>query len=61
MKRLIQKESNVPLREFVIPTTPIYNPLGKGEDTSEFKETDNKSYQKMLNLKHKEKYWKNEK
>lgn len=48
MKRLIKKE-NMETREYLIPITPIYNPMGKGENESEFSKTDNKSYQKMLN------------
>lgn len=58
MKRL--KKNSIEIQDHVIPTTPIYNPLGKGEDNSEFKETDDKSYEKMMNEQHKEKYWKNE-
>ena len=58
MKRLINNSMNV--RDHIIPTTPIYNPLGSGNrDVDEFTETDNKSYTKMINEKHKEKYWEN--
>ena len=47
------------VRQHVIPTTPIYNPLGNGDKNSEFNETDNKSYEKMMNEKHKKNFWKN--
>lgn len=36
-------------REYIIPTAPLYNPLGTGEDDSEFKNTDSKSYQQWFN------------
>ncbi|MFW6007691.1 MAG: hypothetical protein ACOCP8_00385 [archaeon] len=48
MKRLIRK-NNAEVREFIIPTTPTYNPMGEGDPNSEFKKTDDKSYQKMFN------------
>lgn len=62
LKRLIKK-SIVEIREYVIPTTPVYNPLGEGNTNPDpndpFLETDKKSYQNMINKKHKEQYWEN--
>ena len=58
MKRLIKKNT-IQTREFIIPTTPIYNPLGKGDPNGEFKNIDDKSYQKIMNEEHEKKYWKN--
>jgi hypothetical protein len=48
MKRLIRK-SNIETREYVFLTSPLYNPLGKGEDDSEFKDSDSKSYEQWFN------------
>lgn len=55
MKRLIRK-NNVKMRKFVIPTTPLYNPMGKGDYNSEFKEIDKKSYQQWFNQNTEEQY-----
>lgn len=61
MKRLINKNNSIETREYIIPTTPIYNPLGEGNlNEDEFLATDNKSYTKMINKEHKEHYWRNE-
>lgn len=52
MKRLIKKnysDQDLDGRSHILPTSPLYNPLGKGEENSEFAETDNKSYTKMFN------------
>lgn len=61
MKRLIK--NNLYTQEFIIPTTPIYNPLGNGNlnETSDdpFINSDKKSYQNMINKKHEDKHWKN--
>lgn len=55
MKSRLRKniKSAIEMREYVIPTTPLYNPLGTGESDSEFKDTDSKSYQQMFNFKRK--------
>ena len=45
MKRLIKKNS-IDVREPLINISPLYNPLGVGEET-EF--SDEKSYQKIFN------------
>jgi len=47
--RLKKNVAAAEMREHVIPTTPLYNPLGTGEDDSEFKDTDHKSYEQMFN------------
>ena len=61
MKRLI-KNNAVEIRNHIIPTTPVYNPLGKGNlNQDEFSTTDNKSYTKMMNEKHKSQHWTNDK
>lgn len=60
MKRLIKK--SIETRQYIIPTSPIYNPLGEGnlDPNDPFANTDKKSYQNMINNEHKKKYWENE-
>lgn len=43
------KKKAAEMREHVIPTAPLYNPLGAGESDSEFKDTDCKSYEQWFN------------
>lgn len=46
--RLKQKVA-AEIQEHILLTSPLYNPLGKGEDDSEFKDSDKKSYEQWFN------------
>jgi len=45
----LRKNAAAEIQEHILLTSPLYNPLGKGEDDSEFKDSDAKSYEQWFN------------
>lgn len=48
MKRLVSKNENLDVREFVLRTTPTYPSFADQHDDT-FKESDEKSFSRMMN------------